>query len=81
MSDINPVLLSSIINSSSGSFFFNKDYNLIEELNINSLAENESDGGDSLTKFFSLMPSFPNLRYVSISSPLSRLRLTCRFVD
>lgn len=81
MSDINPVLLSSIINSSSGSFFFNKDYNLIEELNINSLAENESDGGDSLTKFFSLMPSFPNLRYVSISSSLYRLRLTCRFVD
>ena len=81
MSDINPVLLSSIINSSSGSFFFNKDYNLIEELNINSLAENESDGSDSLTKFFSLMPSFPNLRYVSISSSLSRFRLTCRFVD
>ena len=81
VTDIDPDLLLSLIQSSSGAFFFNKQYNLIEEMNINALADTTTDVTVPLTKFFSIIPSFPNLLYLSLSSWAFSWRLSDRLAD
>lgn len=49
-------------------------------MNINALPDTTADVTLSLTKFFSIIPSFPNLHYVSLSSEcfLPSVTQTCR---
>lgn len=81
VTDIDPDLLLSLIQSSSGAFFFNKQYNLIEEMNINALTDTTTDVTVPLTKFFSIIPSFPNLLYLSLSSWVCSRCLSDRLAD
>ena len=69
--DINPNLLLSIIKTSSGSLFYNKRFNLIEEMNITCQVDNTDPVDIPLAHFISILPSFPNLKYVSLSSMIS----------
>lgn len=66
--DIDPDLLMSIIKTSSGSLFYNKRFNLIEEMNITCQVDHPKPVDIPLTHFISILPSFPNLKYVSLSS-------------
>ena len=69
--DINPNLLLSIMKTSSGSLFYNKRFNLIEEMNITCQVDNPDPVDIPLSQFISILPSFPNLKYVSLSSIFS----------
>ena len=53
----------------------NHKFNLIEEMNINSVFEPCEDMDFVLHSFLLLFPFFPNLRYVSLSSYACRISL------
>lgn len=66
MNDVDPKELLSILKNTSGPLFYDKRFNLIEEMNI--VSSKNEDISYSLSQFVYLLPSFPNLKYVSISS-------------
>lgn len=66
INDVDPDRLYSIVKTSSGSIFYDKRFNLIEEMNI--VSSKDEPVSESLSHFVLLLPSFPNLKYVSISS-------------
>ena len=61
-------LLYNILNTSSGTMFFSSSFNIIEELNyIYDERISNKTTEEGISKLLALVPSFPCLKYVSLT--------------
>lgn len=68
INNLNMNELQAILDSPAGELFSNPYFNVIEEMNINSVFEPREDIDGVLGSYLDIFPRFPNLRYVSLSS-------------
>lgn len=68
INNLNMSELQAVLDSPAGELFSSPYFNVIEEMNINSVFEPREDIENVLGSFLNVFPRFPNLRYVSLSS-------------